>query len=127
MGKKTDEKMSPGWFLGGLAAGVGAWFLYKGLMTRRSPVGGTVAAPMPGMVPPGSYPSLDAVAVRLDELKTLYRSGRLTPDQAGSELDRLAAAANGFSLAEGERVNEVLAAIDAFRAQIEDYQRSVNV
>lgn len=124
MGKKDDDKIDPVWFLGGIAAGIGGWFLYKHVLTSRTPVGETVAAPMPGMVPPGSFPSLAAVAARLDDVKTLYRSGRLTPEQALAELGRLESAAGGFSLAEGERVDDVRALIYAFRAQIEEFVQS---
>ena len=80
----------------------------------------TVAAPMPPLTPPSRYGNLQAIAVRLDQLKTLYRSGQVNPQQVIAEIDSLISAAYNFP-DEGERVNEVVGPLMDFKAQIEDF------
>lgn len=115
--------LNPWWFVIGAGAGVGLWYLLKNATAGKASAGPgqTVAAPMPSLTPPSRYGNLQAVAVRLDQIKTLYRSGQLTPQQAIAESEGLITAANSFSLQEGERVNEVVAAILAFEAEVEDF------
>jgi hypothetical protein len=100
---------------------VGLWYLIKNAAAGEQGPGQTVAAPMPPLTPPSRYGNLQAVAVRLDQVKTLYRSGQLTPQQAIAESEGLITAANGFSLQEGERVSEVVAAILSFVAEVEGF------
>lgn len=118
--------LNPWWFLLGAGVGAGAWYLLKNTVAVpgsvvTSNVGQTIAAPMPTVASPSRYVNLQAVAVRLDELKTLYRSGRLTPQQAIAECEALIAVANGFRSQEGERANEVVTSILAFEAEIQDF------
>lgn len=113
--------INPLWFVLGAGAGVGLWYLLKDLGRKPDSTVDTIAAPMPALTPPSRYGNLQAVAVRLDQLKTLYRSGQVSPEQAIAEADTLIAAANSFSLQEGERVGEVLVPIMDFKAQIEDF------
>lgn len=111
--------LNPWWFVAGGAAGVGLWYLLKNAVADGP--GQTVAAPMPTIASPSRYVNLQSVALRLDQVKTLYRSGQLTPIQAIAESEGLITAANSFSLQEGERVSEVVAAILAFEAEVEDF------
>lgn len=121
--------LNPWWFLIGAGVGVGAWYLLKNTVALpgstpsapTSTAGQTVAAPMPKTVSPSKYQNLQAVAIRLDELKTLYRSGRLTPEQAIAECEVLIAVANGFRSQDAERANEVVMSILAFEAEIQDF------
>lgn len=115
-----DEGIIPIWFVLGGAAGVGIWYLFKNMGTPGGP-GVTVAAPMPTIAPPSRFANLQSIALRLDQLKTLYRSGYLSPEQAIAESEGLIGAANSFSLQEGERVNEIVPSILAFEVEVEDY------
>lgn len=119
--KQGKAGVNPVWFLLGAGTGVGLWFLLKDLV-RKAPDStvDTVAAPMPALTPPSRYGNLQAVAVRLDQLKTLYRSGQVNPQQALAEVDSLMAAANTFSQ-EGARFNEVMTPLVDFKAQILDF------
>lgn len=112
--------LNPWWFVIGAGAGIGLYYLLKDGTAAKGP-GQTVAAPMPPLTPPSRYGNLQAVAVRLDQIKTLYRSDKLKPQQAIAESEGLIAAANSFSLQEGERVSEVVAAVLAFEAEVEDF------
>lgn len=114
--------INPLWFVLGAGAGVGLWYLIKSMGAKdQVGPGQTVAAPMPAVTPPSRYGNLQAIAVRLDQVKTLYRSGQLSPEQALAEAENLITAANSFSLQEGERVNEVIFPILQFKAEVEDF------
>lgn len=122
LGASKDEKgINPMWFVLGGAAGVGLWYLLKNAGGKTGGPGQTVAAPMPAIASPSRFADLQSVALRLDQVKTLYRSGYLSPEQAYAESEGLIAAANSFLSEEGERVSEVIAAILSFEVQIEDY------
>lgn len=66
-----------------LGAGVAGYLVPK--------PGRTEAAAMPSVAPPPEFANLAAVATRFDEVKTLYRSGRLdfqtTRDQVAALID----------------------------------------
>jgi hypothetical protein len=119
--QQEKSRINPVWFLVGAGAGVGLWFLLKSAV-RGVPDStvDTVAAPMPPLTPPARYGNLQAVAIRLDQLKTLYRSGQVNPQQALAEVNSLIAAANSFSQ-EGARFNEVMEPLTDFKAQILDF------
>lgn len=119
MEKKTLE--SAVGFLVGAGVGIGAYLIFFGRKANAAaPAPGmTVAAPMPPIASPARYADLASVASRLDQLKTLFRSDRMTPEQTITELDGLAAAANAFKDQPGAQ--DVLANISDFKAQIEDY------
>jgi hypothetical protein len=122
LGQQEEKRgINPLWFVLGAGAGVGLWYLLKDLGRKPDSTVDTVAAPMPSLTPPSRYGNLQAVAVRLDQLKTLYRSGQVNPQQAIAEIDSLISAAYGFSSEEGERVNEVVGPLMDFKAQIEDF------
>ena len=106
----------------GIASGVGLWFLLRPKpKTKADMPGVTQAAPMPTVASPARFADLTSVALRLDQVKTLYRSGRFSPEQALAEAGGLAAAANSFSLSEGEVASEVYAKITAFENEVTDY------
>lgn len=127
LGQQKNSGFSPLWFVLGAGAGVGLWYLLTSMGPKEPIRGQTVAAPLPSLTPPSRYGNLEAIAVRLDQLKTLYRSGRINPQQALAEAEGLITAANSFSQ-EGERVNEIIVPILAFKAEIEDlieFQKSL--
>jgi hypothetical protein len=72
------------WIFFGGVAGLGLWLLLK----PKAKPGETQAADMPEGLP-SEFQSVGAVATALDDLKTLYRSGRLNPEQALGEISRL--------------------------------------
>lgn len=106
------------WALG-IASGVGLWFVLRPAV-KKGP-GVTKAGEMPVIASPARFANLDSVALRLDQVKTLYRSGRLTPVQAVAEAEGLMTAANSFSTVEGERASEVYGRISLFQAEVQDY------
>lgn len=121
LGQQTEPgKINPLWFVVGAGAGVGLWYLVSQLGKKPDSTVDTVAAPMPPLTPPSRYGNLQAVAVRLDQLKTIYRSGQVSPEQALAEAESLITAANNFH-SEGERVGEVVMPILDFKAEIEDF------
>lgn len=121
LGQQQEKSgINPLWFVLGAGAGVGLWYLLKDLGRKPDSTVDTVAAPMPPLTPPSRYGNLQAIAVRLDQLKTLYRSGQVSSEQAIAEIDSLITAAYGFPQ-EGERVNEVVGPLMDFKAQIEDF------
>lgn len=110
MGKFTKKKpLNPLLFLVGAGVGVGVWYLLKNIATAP---GATAAFP---------YANLAAVAARLDELKTLYRSGRLTPEQALEVSSILVGEARKFVVPEGGKVNQVVDDILSFETEIQDF------
>jgi hypothetical protein len=122
LGQRNEKRgINPLWFALGAGAGVGLWYLLKDLGRKPDSTVDTIAAPMPPLTPPSRYGNLQAIAVRLDQLKTLYRSGQVSSEQAIAEIDSLISAAYGFSSEEGERVNEVVGPLMDFKAQIEDF------
>ena len=116
MATKNNDWVS--WALG-IASGVGLWFAFNPALKRRPGV--TKAAEMPVIASPSRFANLDSVELRLDQVRTLYRSGRLTPIQTLSETEGLLTAANSFSTAEGERASEVYGRISLFQAEVQDY------
>lgn len=117
--------IDPLWFVLGGIAGIGIWQLIRGsVMAAPAGPGRTQAAPLPQVAPSSRYASLDSVALRLDQVKTLYRSGQMSPEQALAETEALTSAAYNFSLQEGERVSEVVAPILAFQDQVREYIRT---
>lgn len=121
----ADGSFNPLWFLLGGVAGIGIWQLIKGAVTGApGGPGVTEAAPLPPVASPSRYANLDSVALRLDQVKTLYRSGQMSPEQALAETEALTSAAYNFSVQEGERVNEVVAPIMAFQDQVREYVRT---
>lgn len=116
--KKETPGFNPLWFLAGGVVGAGLWMLFS---KATAPVGQTQAALLPTVAPPSRFANLESVAIRLDQVKTLYRSGRLSPEQALAELEGLSAAANSFSAARGEAVSDVIAAIETLKDEIRNY------
>ena len=116
MTTKNNDWVS--WALG-IASGVGLWFALKP-ETKRGP-GVTKADEMPKVASPSRFANLDSVALRLDQVRTLYRSGRLTPIQTLAETEGLLTAANSFTTAEGEMASEVYGRISLFQAEVQDY------
>lgn len=113
--KKKKGQLQPMSFLLGAGVGVGVWYLLK--MFAKQPVGGALPAA-------SEYANTDAVASRLDELKTLYRSGRLTPAQALGATDVLIAEARKFVIPEAEKVAEVVSSIQSFQSDIRQFSSS---
>lgn len=108
---KKKEKLEPLPFMIGAVAGVGLWYLLKTFV--KEPVSVPIGLP-------SQYANLDAVAVRLDELKTLYRSGRLTPEQAISATSDLITEARKFR-ADQEKMTGVVNSIASFQTEIREF------
>jgi hypothetical protein len=111
------------WALG-LAGGVGLWYLLRPSPAKSGP-GMTYPMALPPTASPARFANLASVEIRLDQVKTLYRGGYLTPVQALSEVKGLAAAANSFTTSDGERASEVYAKAISFQAEIEDYMAMI--
>lgn len=110
--------MNPWWFLAGAGIGAGLWYL----VSRPSSAGKESIMPVPSIASPARYQNLQAVATRLQEIAQLYPAS-ITPEQALTESEKLKDAANGFSLQDGERVSEVIAAINDFQVRVKDFMQ----
>lgn len=110
---KKKQQLNPLLFLLGAGAGVGLWYFLKNV--AKTPVVSLPAAQ------PSLYANLAAVATRLDELKTLYRSGRLTPEQALVAADALIPEARKFLVPEGDQVSRLVDQILKFETEIKEY------
>lgn len=119
MSTETEDKSVLPWILG-IASGIGLWFLLRP-KPKLIPVGVTQAAPMPPIASPARFANLESIAIRLDQVKTLYRSGAMTPEQALAEAGGLAAAANAFSSSYGEAASVVYGDVTAFQSQVLDF------
>ncbi len=88
MAHALSGKMSPS--AEGALWGIGVYGAVFALYMLFKPEPGTTqAADMPSAEGPTSFGNLGAVASRFDEVKTLYRAGRFTPQQTLDEVDRL--------------------------------------
>lgn len=122
LGRAQKSGINPWWFLAGAGAGVGLWYFFSRTVTpKMAPAGQESIAPVPQVAAPSGFGSLQAVAQRLDQLKTLYRMDKVTVEEAFAETNGLIEAANGFSLQEGERVPEVVSAIMSFQNELQDF------
>jgi hypothetical protein len=75
-----------------LLGGLGGLFL---LLSKKGP-GKTVAAEVPGMDVPKELSTIKKVMTRFDEVKTLYRMGRLDQGGALKQMRPLVDAVNGL-------------------------------
>lgn len=87
---KDEGYTSPLLWIAGLGAiGIGVYFL----LTRPDGEGRpTEVMPKPSVEPPASFPTLGAVATRLQEVGDLWRMGDLGPEETLRQLDDLAVA-----------------------------------
>ncbi len=114
------------WALVGGAVGWGLYMLLKPKPTPEPAPGATRAAPPAPIAPPSRYADLVSVDARFGQVRELYTTGRLGPEQAIMELDGLVAAANTFgtkSAADALEANALIERIAAFRRGVEDYIR----
>jgi hypothetical protein len=114
--------MNPWWFLAGAGVGLGLWYVVSKPPASAMPssAGQESIMPVPKAVPPPRYANLQAVSDRLQQISQLYPA-TISPQDALAQSEDLKTAANQFSLQEGERVSEVIAAIDDFQDRVKDF------
>lgn len=116
----ASEKGGSDWFSWalGIASGVGIWYYVRSKIQEK------VTKPPPPkdlqtVAAPARYANLESVSLRLEQVKAAYRSGGMSATQAYAEANALAAAANSFSLQEGEAASEVYGRALTFQTDIE--------
>jgi hypothetical protein len=73
---------------------------------------------LPATASPARFANLGSVSLRIDQVKKLFRLGQMSPEQALSEAESLAAAANSFSLERGEDATVIYAQALALQEEI---------
>lgn len=119
MAKKVDKGLSPLWFVGGIAAGVGLWLYFTNKLGPPQTASVAPAKPaLPVVSTPARYADLRSVLARFDQVMALYNRGSMSSPLALAESEGLIAAANSFSLAEGEAASEAVGRIMAFTDKV---------
>lgn len=109
------------WFALGGAAGIGLYFLLR--PRAASAKGMTEVMPVPPTGAPSSYGSLKDVDKRFAEVRDLYHTARLTPEQAIAQIDELTRSAQSFASQDPGESNRIVADLTDFRAQIVDFMQ----
>lgn len=113
------------WIAGLGAIGIGVYFL----LARGRPPGEegrptTEVMPKPSIEPPASFPTLGAVATRLQEVGDLWRMGDLGPDETIRQLDDLAVAVADLRAAgrgDDPSAEDLFRRIDLLRQDVSDW------
>lgn len=116
----SKDNNTIGWILIGAGAGVGLYLLLR----PKSGAAPTLVMPVPQTAAPLGFATLGAVRSRFDDLRDIYHMGKLTPQEALSQVDGLKSAVVDLAsrgVGDQDGAQQLMADLDDFRAQIQDF------
>lgn len=119
--KNEDSDNTLVWVLAGAGIGVGLYFLLRPKASAASP---TLVMPVPSTAAPLGYATLGAVSSRFDDLRDIYHMGKLTPEQAMSQVDALKSAVADLTdrgVGDKESAYDLMSRLEDFKDEIIDF------
>jgi hypothetical protein len=101
----------------GIVGGIALWKMFKPKLVPTS-LPATVHN-LPPTASPARFADLGSVSLRIDQVWKMFQNGTMSAEQALSEAEGLAAAANSFSLARGEDASVIYAQALALQDSIQ--------